>query len=109
MGRLPRFPRSSVSPVLALAAAANAFAIDVPAGTEIQLRLKSKISSQSSKPKDPLEAVVVAPVMSGGEFVIPAGALVRGTVEKAAQSAKGGRAVHAGAEFQRDGNRRHEG
>jgi hypothetical protein len=65
-----------------------AFGLQVPAGTEIQVRLKTKVSTQSSKPKDNVEAVVIAPVMVNGEFVIPAGAMVRGTVEKAAQSAK---------------------
>jgi hypothetical protein len=60
----------------------------VPVGTEIQIRLKTKVSTQSSKPKDPVEAVVIAPVMVNGEFVIPAGAVARGTVEKAVQSSK---------------------
>src|SRR4051794_21657924 len=35
----------------------SAFALQVPAGTEIQIRLKSKVSTQSSKPKDKVEAV----------------------------------------------------
>jgi hypothetical protein len=62
--------------------------LQVPAGTEIQVRLKTRVSTQSSKLKDKVEAVVVAPVMVGGQFVIPAGALVRGTVEKVGQSTK---------------------
>ena len=84
-----RFRKSSALLALALAAAATASAVDVPAGTEIQLRLKSKVSSQTSKSKDPLEAVVISPVMTGDQFVIPAGAVVRGSVEKVAQSSKG--------------------
>ena len=85
--------RSSIrsgSAVLALlvCASAFAFALQAPAGTEIQIRLKTKVSTQSSKPKDPVEAVVIAPVMVDGAFAIPAGAVVRGTVEKAVQSAK---------------------
>ena len=35
-----------------------------------------------------MEAVVIAPVMVDGQFLIPAGAVVRGTVEKVAQSTK---------------------
>jgi hypothetical protein len=62
--------------------------LQVPAGTEIQVRLKTKVSTQSSKLKDKVEAVVIAPVMVDGQFVIPAGAIVRGTVEKVAQSTK---------------------
>jgi hypothetical protein len=63
--------------------------LQVPAGTEIQARLKTKVSTQTSKAKDPVEAVVVAPVMVSGQFAIPAGAVVRGTVDKASQSSKG--------------------
>ena len=60
----------------------------LPAGTEIQIRLKTKVATPTSKAKDPVEAVVIAPVMVDGQFVIPAGAVVRGAVEKAAQSTK---------------------
>lgn len=83
--------RSSIrsgSALVALLACCPAIALQVPAGTEIQIRLKTKVSTQSSKPKDPVEAVVIAPVMVNGEFAIPAGAVVRGTVEKAVQSSK---------------------
>src|ERR1051326_6958649 len=53
--------------------AVPSFAIPVPAGTEINLRLKTKVSSASSKVKDAVEAMVIQPVMAGGQFVIPAG------------------------------------
>jgi len=67
--------------------AARAAALYVPAGTQIEIRLKNKISTQTAKAKDPVEAVVIAPVMAGDEFAIPAGAPVHGAVEKA-QTAK---------------------
>jgi len=63
-------------------------ALDIPAGTNIEIRLKTKLSTQTAKTKDPVEAVVIAPVMTDGQFVIPSGAIVRGTVEKAAPSSK---------------------
>ena len=78
----------SASAFLALAAVIPAFALTVPAGTEIQIRLKTKVATATSKAKDPVEAVVIAPVMVEGQFVIPAGAVVRGDVEKASQSTK---------------------
>jgi len=87
MGRYSSIWRSSA--LLALAASLGAAGIQVPNGTEIQVRLKSKVSTQTSKPKDPAEVVVIAPVMVNGQFAIPAGAVVRGTVDKASQSAKG--------------------
>ena len=78
----------SASALLALAACVPAFALQLPAGTEIQIRLKTKVATPTAKAKDAVEAVVIAPVMVDGQFVIPAGAVVRGTVEKAAQSTK---------------------
>jgi hypothetical protein len=83
--------RSSIrnaSAFLALAVCFPAFGLKLPDGTEIQIRLKTKVATPTSKAKDPVEAVVIAPVMVEGQFVIPAGAVVRGTVEKAAQSTK---------------------
>src|SRR5262249_2538250 len=65
-----------------------AAALQVPAATEIQARLKSKGSTQNRKMKDAVEAVVIAPVMVNGQFAIPAGAILRGTVDKASQSVK---------------------
>jgi hypothetical protein len=63
-----------------------ALAIQVPAGTEINLRLKTKVASSTSKLKDPVDAIVIQPVMAGGQFVIPAGAVVHGVVIEAKPS-----------------------
>ncbi|MEO8595956.1 MAG: LssY C-terminal domain-containing protein [Candidatus Solibacter sp.] len=78
----------SASALLALAFCLPLEALQLPAGAEIQIRLKTKVTTTAAKPKDAVEAVVVAPVMSDGQFAIPAGAVVRGTVDKAAQSGK---------------------
>ena len=63
-------------------------ALTVPAGTEVQIRLKTKVSTTSSHAKDPVEAVVIAPVMVDGQFAVPAGAAVRGAVAKVTPSSK---------------------
>jgi hypothetical protein len=73
-----------------------AMAQEVPAGTEISIRLSSPVSTKSSKAADPVEAVVIAPVFvppvlvpplpANGRAAIPSGISVHGTVEKAAQS-----------------------
>ena len=78
----------SASAFLVLAVCIPAFGLKLPAGTEIQIRLKTKVATPTSKAKDPVEAVVIAPVMVEGQFAVPAGAVVRGDVEKAAQSTK---------------------
>src|SRR5262249_21971940 len=66
-----------------------AFGLDVPTGTELQIRLKTKVSTQSSKPHDRVEAVVSVPVMANNQFAIPAGAFLRGEIDKASQSSTG--------------------
>src|SRR3982750_1266839 len=73
-----RLARSSLA---ALLFAAAAIAAELPAGTEIPIRLKSKVSTQSSRAGDPVEAVVIGGPLSG--------AVVRGAIDKVAQSAKG--------------------
>ena len=65
-----------------------ASALQVPVGTQVEVRLKSKVSSQTAKARDAVEAVVISPVVIGGAFLIPAGAVARGAVDKAATSAK---------------------
>ncbi len=79
---------NSARALLALAICIPAFGLRMPVGSEIQIRLKTKVATPTSKAKDPVEAVVIAPVMVEGQFVIPAGAVVRGDVEKATQSTK---------------------
>jgi hypothetical protein len=86
MARFSIYRKSSA--LAALVFSVPAFGLQVPAGAEIQIRLKTKVSTQSSKPEDPVEAVVIVPVMADGQFAVPAGATVRGVVEKAVESSK---------------------
>ena len=87
-GVLSRFVRicRHAAVVLPLVATAQ----PAPVGTQICIRLKSAVSTRSSKPADPVEAVVIAPVNANGRTVIAPGAVVRGTVEKAAPAAPAG-------------------
>jgi hypothetical protein len=80
------------SALLALAAA-QAWALQLPAGTELQIRLKSKVGSKISQPNDAVEAEVIAPVMAGNVYAIPAGAPVHGVVAQAQLSTADQRAV----------------
>ncbi|MGA2132334.1 MAG: LssY C-terminal domain-containing protein [Bryobacteraceae bacterium] len=60
-----------------------ALAAVAPSGTEIQVRLKTKIASNTSKKDDPVETTVIAPVMVNGSVAIPAGVTLRGVVKDA--------------------------
>jgi LssY C-terminus len=55
-------------------------ASDLPAGTELYIRLTSQVGSQISRGGDPVEAVVMAPVSVGDRVVIAPGTKVQGTV-----------------------------
>jgi len=70
-----------------------AWAVDLPSGTEVAIRLESKVSTGSSKANDSVTAVIVAPVLSTGQVIIPPGASVHGTVEKATQATQTERAA----------------
>jgi hypothetical protein len=61
-----------------------------PAGAGISIRLTSGVSTRMSKPSDPVAAVVLAPVRANGRTVIPAGAVLSGSVEKVAPSSAAG-------------------
>jgi hypothetical protein len=84
----PSSIRSVNAFLLASALGVAAAGIQAPTGTPIEIRLQTKVSSKTAKPKDAVEAVVIAPVVVGGQFVVPAGATARGTVEKATASTK---------------------
>jgi hypothetical protein len=96
MGRFRSWWKSGSSAAAAalLFWAAPAFAIPVPAGTEINLRLTSKVSSATSKVKDAVDAIVIQPVMAGDQFVVPAGTPAHGVViESKASSGPDDRAM----------------
>jgi hypothetical protein len=78
--------------VLLALAGAQAWALELPPGTEVQIRLKSKVGSQISRPNDAIEAVVVAPVMAGNVYAIPSGAGLHGVVALAQSSSADQRA-----------------
>ncbi len=55
----------------------------LPAGTELEVRLKTKVASNASKPKDAVEAVLIRPVVVDGTIAVEAGTPLRGEVTKA--------------------------
>jgi hypothetical protein len=78
MAPFPNCLRNSLLAGWALAL--PALAVVVPTGTQIQIRLKTKIASNTSKPDDRVETMVIAPVKVNGALAIPAGVTLRGVV-----------------------------
>jgi hypothetical protein len=54
----------------------------VPQGTELWVRLQTKIASDASRPGDPVEAVLVIPEASEDRTLLPAGTVLRGTAKE---------------------------
>jgi hypothetical protein len=52
----------------------------IRAGTDLDVRLETKISSASSKPGDPVTAVLIVPVLDGANVVVPAGTKLKGEI-----------------------------
>ncbi len=55
-------------------------AILLPAGTDFEIRLKTPVSTATSRPEDRLDADLIAPVTVNGRTVLASGASVLGTV-----------------------------
>ncbi len=71
-----------------LAAALAAGAAQVPAGGELEIRLKTKVSSKTSKPKDAVEAALIRAVVIEDQIALPAGLALRGEVREVKASTK---------------------
>jgi hypothetical protein len=61
---------------------------EAPKGTEVHLRLKTKVASNASRAGDTVEAVLIRPVVGAGGVLIPAGVTARGTVKEARPSTR---------------------
>jgi len=67
---------------------------EVPVGTELDVRLQHRLSSDDAKVEDRFEATTMVDLVEGGKVLIPAGSLVRGVVsgvEKAGRLNRTGR------------------
>lgn len=95
---------------LAVCLSIRAFAATVlPTGTELEIRLKTKVASNTSKPKDAVEAVLIRPVVVDGSIAVPAGTLVRGQVTKATPITKPDERATLDIEFTSLGDAKIEG
>ena len=74
--------------VVLFAAAAAAAAIQVPSGTQVQIRLTKAVNTATAKANEAFEAVVIAPVLAGGQAAIAAGAIVTGHIKEAKSPVK---------------------
>jgi hypothetical protein len=74
-------------------------AATLPAGTELHLRLQARVSSATAKAGDPVEALLIRPVLAADDVVLAGGASLRGKVS-AAQPAKADQRAKLGLRFE---------
>lgn len=73
--------RRRLAPVALLFCSALSFGCDgLPAGQTLWIRLSSPVSSYSSKPGDPVHAVLIEAITCENETILPIGTSIEGTV-----------------------------
>jgi TolA-binding protein len=78
-GSLPS-PPPAASATRSGTTGASAGAVEVPVGTEIDVRLQGALNSGTNQVEDRFEATTLVDVGAGGRVVIPAGSVMRGVV-----------------------------
>lgn len=78
---------------LSLALVAPLMAVEIPAGTELSVRLTDRVASNVSHAKQVVHAVVISPVIEDGRILVPAGSTLTGTVKEATPAADKTRAT----------------
>ncbi len=67
--------------------AAHVVAVQIPAGTELSIRLLDKVASETSKPQTPVRATLIIPVIEGGKVALPFGVQLTGEIKQAKPAA----------------------
>lgn len=76
-------------PLLFVSTCGVGMAVEIPAGTQIQIRLTTAIDSGTAKTKTPVEAIVILPVLVDGRFAIGQGTKITGHIKEIKTAEKG--------------------
>jgi hypothetical protein len=71
----------------ALAVATRLVAVQIPANTDLSVRLSDRVASEIATQPAAIHAVLIAPVIVGGNVALPAGAQLTGAVKQAKAAA----------------------
>ena len=66
--------------LLAFAAASTMFAVDIPSGSHVLLRMQSTVSTRSAQAGDYIYLQTATPIAADGRIVVPMGSYVQGVV-----------------------------
>ena len=68
---------------LILIGALRVWAVQIPAGTELTIRLTDKVASEVTPPPASIHAVLIVPAIAGGKILLPLGVQLTGEVKQA--------------------------
>ncbi|HEV2686986.1 MAG TPA: LssY C-terminal domain-containing protein, partial [Bryobacteraceae bacterium] len=74
--------------VILLAFAGICFGAEIPAGTQVQVRLTSAVNTSNAKVNQAFDAVVIAPVVAGDSIAMAAGVKVTGHIKEVTAAVK---------------------
>jgi hypothetical protein len=74
--------------VTVIAAAGLLAASQIPEGTQLQIRLTTAVNTSTAKPKQAFDALVIAPVVIGGDVALAAGAKISGHIQEVTAAVK---------------------
>jgi hypothetical protein len=74
-------------------------AAELPAGLKIEVRLQTRLASNTAKPGNKVQAMVISPVLIGGQMIIPPGSTLTGKVKAARPAQEGEDRALLGLEF----------
>ncbi len=91
---------------IAWLAAGLAWAVEVPSGTHLEIRLTSAVNTVTTKADQPFDAVVIAPVVAGNQIAVPAGVKLTGHVIEVKAAVKPDDQAVLGLAFEQIGDAR---
>src|SRR5438270_5284847 len=71
-----------------LAAAASLAAASIPSGSQLQIRLLTAVNTADAKANQRVDAVLIAPVVTGEQIAIPAGVTLTGHIKEITAATK---------------------
>jgi hypothetical protein len=81
-------PAGSSAPPATTTSRGSSSALDVPAGTEFDVRLGQTLSSSINLVEDRFEASTLVDLMQGNRVIVPAGSLMRGVVSSVTKAGR---------------------
>jgi len=79
---------SSAAPTASASRSSSGTQMDVPVGTELDVRLQQSLSSATAQVEDRFEATTMVDLKQGDRVIIPAGSMMRGVVSSVTKTTR---------------------